>query len=103
MAEFPAHASTPSARELADKLADKVWRAQFANGSSGRYDFRGQYLYVDLSTGGRDNGPWRTEDGRLCAEFRGRFPSGCSEARFHQGQLIIRRASSGELVTMQPD
>jgi hypothetical protein len=88
---------------LTDQLSDKVWRAPFANGSSARYEFRGPYLYVDFSTGGRDNGRWRTEDGRLCVDFRGSFPSGCAEVRLHEGKPVFRRAVTGELVTLHAD
>lgn len=103
MAEFPSGARIPVAQELADTLANKAWTAIFANGGKARYEFRGQNLYVDLLPGGRDNGPWRTEDGRLCAEFRSRFPSGCSDVRVHEGKLVVRRTSTGELITLQPD
>lgn len=101
--EFPSGARTPAAPELAEKLGEKVWKAQFANGSTGRYEFRGQYVYVDLSSGARDNGRWRTEDGRLCVEFRGRFASGCSDVVLHEGRPVFRRATTGELITLQTD
>lgn len=103
MAEFPAGATVPKAQELADRLANRVWRAQFANGQKARYDFQGQYLYVDISTRARDVGVWRTDDGMLCAEFRGRFPSGCSDARIVEGKVWFRRASTGELVSLEAD
>jgi hypothetical protein len=103
MTEFPAAASMPTAQELADKLSGKVWRAPFANGAAARYDFRGQYLFVNLSSGASDNGRWRAEDGRMCVEFRGRFPSGCTEVRLHGGKPVFQRAATGELVTMHAD
>lgn len=101
-AEFPADATVPAAAELAGLLANKVWHAQFANGQKVRYQFRGDYVYIDLSPGASDTGSWRTEDGRLCAEMR-RFPSGCSDTRLVGGNIVIRRVVNGELVVIAPN
>lgn len=101
-AEFPAGATVPTAAELSGTLANKVWQAQFANGQKARYQFKGDYLYVDLSSGASDTGKWSVEDGRLCAEFR-RFNSGCSDVRMQEGKVWFKRASNGEIVGLTVD
>lgn len=101
-ADFPADALPPSAQALESALSERVFRARFADNQQLRYQFKGGYLYVDTSRGGRDTGRWQARDGQLCVEFR-QFPSGCAEMRQTRDGLWIRRTSTGEIVRLVQD
>jgi hypothetical protein len=58
------------------------------------------YMFVDTSKGFKGNGEWRTEDGKLCSQLRGR-EAGCNDVRFNQGVLYMKR-DSGELIQLVP-
>lgn len=99
-AEFPAGTQTPDAKTLAERLAGRVFTVNAPNGLGWRLDIKTSgYVFVDLSNGGRDNGAWRTEDGKLCVEYRGRFPSGCTEVRL-MGDGVLVKTRAGEVVTL---
>ena len=64
---YPADAQTPDAQQLSAHLRSKVFTGQIATGASWRLEFQPSgYLFVDVSNGQRDNGPWSTE-GASCA------------------------------------
>lgn len=89
----------PKAAELSERL-NGVWTTRLANGVGWRMDFRDNgFLYMDVSNGARDTGKWRTEDGRVCFEFR-QFPSSCSPWRIAGERLYVKR-DSGEVLTLQ--
>ena len=98
---FPDGAEVASAAQLRERIADKVMHVQLADGSSWRIDYRSNgYAYLDTSSGFRDTGQWRAEDGKLCSDWR-RASSGCSEARV-RGDVIYVQRKSGEVVVLAP-
>ena len=104
-AQTPANAAPqtypPDAQQLTAHLHGKVFTGQVANGTGWRLEFQPSgYLFMDISNGARDNGPWSTKDGQYCIQFKGRFPSGCSEVRIAPQTLYIKR-STGEIVTLK--
>lgn len=92
----------PPAAELAQRLTGNIYGATLANGATWRMDYKSSagYVFFNISNGARDTAKWRTEDGRVCFEFRGPFPSGCIEYRVANDVLFFKRAS-GEIVAMQ--
>ena len=99
---YPPDAQTPDAQQLTAHLHGKVFTGQVANGTGWRLEFQPSgYLFMDISNGARDNGPWSTEGGQLCVQYKGRFPSGCSEVRIAPQTLYFKRSSTGEIVTLK--
>lgn len=98
---FPDGAEVASAAQLRERIADKVMHVQLADGSSFRIDYRGNgYAYLDTSSGFRDTGKWRAEDGKLCYEWR-RAPSSCGEVKF-KGDAIYVKRTNGDVVALTP-
>ena len=95
-----ATASTSQARESA--WAEQVFRARFADGQQLRYQFKGVFLYVDTSRGGRDTGRWHAREGQLCVDFQ-QFPSGCADVLQNGDGLWLRRTSTGEVTRLMQD
>ena len=91
--EFPPGVSSMSAQGIESAVANGLFGVQL------RYQFKGQYLYLDTSRGARDTGRWTAQDGQLCVEFR-QFPSGCSEIRQEGEYLWLKRASTGEVIRL---
>ena len=99
--EFPPDATALTAAELKERLADKVFSVQLANGGSWRLDYRANgHFFVNVGGGGNASGPWRTEDGKLCSQVRG-SDAACNEVR-QRGELLYLKRTSGEVVTMIP-
>jgi hypothetical protein len=100
--DFPDGAQAPNAAQLAEQLGGKLYTAKLFDGVTWRMEYQASgYVFVNLSTGPRDSGTWRTEDGRVCIEFRGPFPSGCTEYRLSGNTLYLKRSSTGEVVALQ--
>lgn len=100
-AEFPADATPLSAAELKEKLADKVFNVQLANGGTWRLDYRSNgFFYVNVGGGGNGSGPWRTEDGKLCTQVRS-SDAACNEVR-QRGELLYLKRMSGEVIALVP-
>lgn len=101
--EFPSDAEELTAAALDERLRGNVFTTSLPNGISWRMNYQSSgYVFVDVSTGARDSGKWRTEDGKVCAEYRERFPSGCSEMRGGPaGTLYLKRNSTGEIVQLR--
>jgi len=100
--DFPVGAQTPDAKALAERLGGQVFTVKTANGLGWRLDIKTSgHIFVDISNGARDNGPWRTEDGKICVEYRGRLPSGCNEVRLLSAHLLPQ-TRAGEIVTLVP-
>ena len=75
---FPAGAVSPAADEIKSRLAGNVFSVALADGNSWRLQYTSHgYFYVDTNQGFRATGEWRAEDGKLCAQLRGRddFPA----------------------------
>lgn len=100
--DFPADATAPTIQALESALSEQVFRARFADGQQLRYQFKGVFLYVDTSRGGRDTGRWHAREGQLCVDFR-QFPSGCADVRQNGDGLWLRRTSTGEVTRLMRD
>lgn len=100
---FPVDATSPSAADLRERLAGKVFNVKNADGSSFRIDFRSNgYYFFDTSTGFRGAGEWRAEDGRMCSKTQGRDRDFiCNDARVSADLVHVRR-TSGELIRYEP-
>lgn len=100
---FPPDASTPSATELRERLAGKVFGVKNADGSTFRIDFRSNgHFFFDTSAGFRGAGEWRSEDGRMCSKLQGRDRDFiCNDARVVADVVHVRR-TSGEIIRYEP-
>ena len=97
--EFPADATALAPQELQQRLDGKVYTAKLVDGTGWRLDYRGPYVFVNVSTGASDKGRWRVEGSRLCTEYE-RFPSGCVEMRASGTRVYLKRPSTGEVVAL---
>lgn len=102
-ASFSPEAQPISAQALQQRLAGMTYTARTANGMGWemRYGSDGR-MSMSVSSGESDKGRWRTEDGRLCIDFEGKFPAGCSELRADATQLYLKRGQNGEIVVLTP-
>lgn len=100
---FAPEAQPVTAKALQERLAGKTYTARIANGIGWemRYEPQG-LMHMTVSNGTADRGRWRTEDNRLCVDFEGQFPSGCSEVRADASWLYLQRGSTGEIVVLTP-
>ena len=98
---FPDGATTPTAQELRQLLAGKVFAVKVADGTTWRLQYNANgYMFVDTSNGFRGSGEWKAEDGKVCGHLRGRNP-GCNEVRVHDGVVHLKR-DSGEIIRYTP-
>ncbi len=101
--EFPEGAQPLPAAALTERISGKVYGAKIAAGPTWRLDFKGSgYVFLDVSTGARDSGKWRAEDGRVCFEFRGPFGTSCAAMRATADSLYLKRESNGEVLLLAP-
>lgn len=99
--EFPEGAVVTASDDLRTRLAGKVFRIQFADGSSARIQYNTNgYAFLDTSRGFRDNGKWSIVDDKLCNEWR-QIASSCSEQRVHAGIVYLKRVSNGEIIALR--
>ena len=98
--EFPVDALILPPQELQQRLQGKVYTAKLADGTGWRVDYRGEYVYVNLSTGPSDKGRWRVEGNLVCTEYD-RFPSSCAEMRASATRLYVKRSNTGEVVALE--
>jgi hypothetical protein len=91
---FPEQAQPLSAEALKGRLEGKVFATNNPNGSTSRLEFqRNGWAYLDVSTGFRDSGRWRTEaDSQVCVAWRSAGEV-CSPVRQLEEQLWIRGRS----------
>lgn len=102
--DFPADAQELSASELDARLRGKVYTATLSNGVGWRGDYKASgYVFVNTTSGGKDTGQWRTEDGKVCVEYRGRMRSGCTEIRGGAKALYAKSSTTGAVTVLQPD
>jgi hypothetical protein len=100
-ATFPDGAATPDAEQIQQWIGGRVFDVQVADGNHWRLEFnRNGYFFVDTKKGGRADGTWRVEPGRLCSHLRGRDP-GCNAVRMQGDRLYLQR-DSGEIVRYDP-
>lgn len=96
---FPEPATAPSAAELRDKLAGKVFRAKLADGGFWRLEYKANgYFFINTHSGFSDTGKWQTKDGALCSEAS-KIKANCNEVRVH-GDAIYLKRDSGEVVQL---
>lgn len=100
--EFPPDARALGAQALKEQLSGRAFTVRQANGIGWEMNYAADSRFtIRLSTGAQGQGRWRTEDGRVCVEMEGRFPSGCSEMRAGSRQLYLKRGSTGEVVALE--
>lgn len=98
---FPEDAQLLTASQLDERLRGHVFTATLADGTGWRLDYKATgYAFANISNGASDSGKWRAEDGKMCIDYRGRFPAGCSEIRASAQALYLKRGSTGEIVTL---
>ena len=91
-----------SSQAIDERLRGQVYTGTTAAGVSFRATYKDSgYVFIDLSNGARDSGTWRAEEGKVCVEYRGRFPSGCSEMRASPTALFAKRENSTAVTAMQ--
>lgn len=100
-AAFPAEALPIKASVLKERVSGRSYTGRMANGLGWdmKYAVDGRFN-MRTSNGEADQGRWRTEDNRLCVDFEGKFPSGCSEVRADAKRLYLKRSSTGEVVAL---
>ena len=100
---FPDNAVPLTNEALRERVAGKAFRVKPQDGNTMRLEYRtGGYAYIDTSTGFRDSGPWRVEEGKLCADW-GKVTGGCSEVRAVGDALYIKRVSNGEVLAFKAE
>jgi hypothetical protein len=97
--EFPPDAMILAPQALQQRLEGKAFTATLVDGTGWRLDYRGEYVFVNVSTGPNDKGKWRVQGSQVCTDYE-RFPSGCSEMRASATRLYLKRPSTGEVVAM---
>ena len=102
--EFPPGATNNDSKAIHAAFADKVLFTTYANGIKVRYEFKGEFLYLNVSNGASDTVKWRIDDAKLCTEsISGRFPNGCSESRLEGETIWVKRFANGEVVKLAKD
>lgn len=99
--DFPAGAAVPSAKELETLLSGRTFDVKLPNGTSWRMQFDGLgAFFVDVSTGQRDGGGWKTQDGKLCTTPQ-RGNASCNEMRTTADGLFLKR-DNGQIIQLVP-
>lgn len=102
LTEFPANALALSAADIDERLRGQTYTGTTATGVPWRADYKASgYVFVDMANGARDSGAWRAEEGRVCVEYRGRFPSGCTELRASPDTLYGKRENASDVTRMR--
>lgn len=102
--QFPADAQVLSAAELDARLRGKVYTATLSNGVGWRADYKASgYVFVNTTSGVSDTGQWRTEDGQVCVQYRGRMRSGCTEMRGGAQMLYAKSSATGTVTVLRPN
>jgi hypothetical protein len=100
--DFPAEAKVIKAPALTDRLSGRAYTAHPSNGKVWKMNFGTDGRFnITTGEGQSDKGRWRVEDSRLCVEYEGQFPSGCSEMRAGDKMLYLKRSSTGEVVAFE--
>lgn len=103
--DFPADAQVLSASELDARLRGKVYTATLANGLRWRGDYKASgYVFFNMGNDGKWSGAWRTEDGKVCVDYRGPARTSCTEMRSGAQQVLYARSSTtGRVAVMVPE
>ncbi len=79
-----------------------MYTTKSASGTSWRLQYQSSgYVFTNGSTGARDSGKWRTEDGRICVDYVGPFPSGCNEVRISGNAIYFKGLTTGEIFALE--
>ena len=103
--DFPADAQVLSASELDARLRGKVYTATLANGLRWRGDYKASgYVFFNMGNDGKWSGAWRTEDGKVCVDYRGPARTSCTEMRSGAQQVLYARSSTtARVAVMVPE
>ena len=97
--EFPDGVRTPAAAEVTTLMAGKTWIMSPRRGGNLQLEHAADGGMLAFVGGKSDTGTWRSEDGKVCYEFRV-FTSACNDVRL-LGEDVYFRRSSGEVVKMR--
>ncbi len=99
--DFPGGAVAPTAADIRGRLAGKIFTVKLADGGNWRWEYKDDgYFFFNSSSGFKDSGKWRTEDGRLCHNGR-KIGDSCNSVMEHSNTLHMKR-DSGEIVKFEP-
>ena len=99
--DFPADLPKSSADVLKQRLSDKKFAVQLANGTSWKLEYKSNgYYFVNTSTGFNGSGTWQTADGQICSQGRGE-PVTCNDVRERSDGIVLKR-QSGEVIVLVP-
>ena len=97
--QFPSEATPITAKDLGERIADKVFAVRLADGTGWRLQYKANgYFFVNTTTGFNGSGKWTAEDGKLCSELKGNKPS-CNEVRQTVDAIYLKR-DSGEIIRL---
>ena len=99
--DFPADLPKSSADVLKQRLSDKKFAVQLANGTSWKLEYKSNgYYFVNTSTGFNGSGTWQTADGQICSQGRGE-PVTCNDVRERSDGIVLKRQSGEGIVLVQ--
>ncbi|MDP2771386.1 MAG: hypothetical protein Q8O81_16315 [Giesbergeria sp.] len=102
LTEFPADTQPLNRKAIEERLSGQVYTGTNAAGIQWRAEYKDSgYVFLNIANGARDSGTWRAEEGRVCIEYRGTFPSGCSELRANSEALYAKRDNSAAVIVMR--
>lgn len=102
LTEFPADAQPLNRKAIEERLSGQVYIGTNAAGIQWRAEYKDSgYVFLNMANGARDSGTWRAEEGRVCIEYRGTFPSGCSELRANSEALYAKRENATAVLVMR--
>ena len=95
--QFPEGSSVPTAAQVQNYLDGKVFSVKLSDGNVWRLDYKSNgFFFVNTSSGFNGSGQWQAEDGKLCAQLKGRDRS-CNDVRLHQDLMHLKR-DNGEII-----
>ena len=99
--DFPADAEALSVSELDARLRGKVYTATLANGLRWRGDYKASgYVFFNMGNDSKWSGAWRTEDGKVCVDYRGPARTSCTEMRSGAQQALYAKSATTGVVTV---
>ena len=102
LTEFPADTQPLNRKTIEERLSGQVYTGTNAAGIQWRAEYKDSgYVFLNIANGARDSGTWRSEEGRVCIEYRGTFPSGCSELRANSEALYAKRDNATAVLVMR--
>ena len=97
--EFPSEATPITAKQLSERISDKVFAVRLADGTGWRLQYKASgYFFVNTTTGFNGSGKWTAEEGKLCGELKGAKLT-CNEVRQTADAIYLKR-DSGEIIRL---